>query len=81
MNYHSLHGRDIAELQATTEQPEEAVLVGPEAACGERLLREDGDDVYAFAHDVIREVVSVDRHAAAVVHIANVVKQMAVPSG
>jgi hypothetical protein len=55
--------------------------VGPEAARGARLLREDGDDVCAFAHDVIREVVSVDRHAAAVVHISHEVKRMAVPSG
>jgi hypothetical protein len=63
------------------EQPEEAVLAGPEAACGACLLRENGDDACAFAHDVIRAVVSAGRHAAAVVHIANVVKRMAVPSG
>jgi hypothetical protein len=55
--------------------------VGPESARGAHLLREDGDEVYAFAHDVIREAVSADRHAAAVVHSSNVVKRMAVPSG
>jgi hypothetical protein len=81
MNSRSLHGRAIAELQATTEQPEEAVLVGPEEACGACLLQEDGDDACAVAHAVIREAVSADRHADAAVHSSNEVKQMAVPSG
>jgi tetratricopeptide (TPR) repeat protein len=57
-------------LVAATELPEEAVLAGLEAACGARLLREDGDDAYAFTHDVIREVVEAEPGAArrAVLH-------------
>jgi tetratricopeptide (TPR) repeat protein len=51
-------------LIAATGQPEEVVLVGLEAACRAHVLREDGDDVYAFAHDVIREVVEADVGAA-----------------
>jgi transcriptional regulator with XRE-family HTH domain/tetratricopeptide (TPR) repeat protein len=51
-------------LLAAAEQPEEAVLLGLDAACGARLLREDGDDAYAFTHDVIREVVEAELGAA-----------------
>ena len=40
--------------------PEEAVLHGLEATCRARLLLENGDDAYVFAHDVIREVVEAD---------------------
>ena len=51
-------------------QPEEAVLAGLEAACRARLLLEEGDDGYAFAHDLIREVVEAELGAArrAVLH-------------
>ena len=57
-------------LVAVAGQPEEVALVGLEAACRARLLLEDGDDAYAFAHDVIREVVEADVGAArrAVLH-------------
>jgi hypothetical protein len=41
-------------------QSEEAVLAGLEAACRAHLLHEDGEDAYAFAHDVIREVVETE---------------------
>jgi len=43
-------------LAAASGRPEEEVLAGLEAACQARLLLEDGEDGYAFAHDVIREV-------------------------
>lgn len=57
-------------LAAAAGQPEGAVLAGLEAACRARLLLEDGDDAYAFSHDVIREVVEADVGAArrAVLH-------------
>jgi hypothetical protein len=42
-------------LMAAAGQPEDAVLVGLEAACRAHLLEEEGAD-YNFAHDVIREV-------------------------
>jgi tetratricopeptide (TPR) repeat protein len=47
-------------LAAATGQGEEVVLAGLEAACRARLLLEEGDEAYAFAHDVIREVVEAD---------------------
>src|SRR5205823_8390166 len=53
-----------AVLMAAAGQPEEEVLAGLEAACRARLLREEGEDAYAFAHDVIREVVEADVGAA-----------------
>ncbi len=57
-------------LAAVVGQPEETVLAGLEAACGARLLLEDDDDAYVFAHDLIREVVEADQGAArrAVLH-------------
>src|SRR5207248_2605439 len=59
-----------AVLMAAAGQAEETVLAGMEAACRARLLREEGADAYAFAHDVIREVVEADVSAArrAVLH-------------
>jgi transcriptional regulator with XRE-family HTH domain/tetratricopeptide (TPR) repeat protein len=51
-------------IVSAMEQPEEVVLMGLEASCAARLLREDGDDAYAFAHDVIREVVEAELGAA-----------------
>jgi tetratricopeptide (TPR) repeat protein len=51
-------------LAAAVGRPEEEVLAGVEAACQTRLLLEDGPDSYAFAHDVIREVVEADLSAA-----------------
>jgi predicted ATPase len=51
-------------LLAVAGQPEDAVLAGLEAACRARLLLEEGDDGYTFAHDVIREVVEADVGAA-----------------
>jgi tetratricopeptide (TPR) repeat protein len=51
-------------LLAVAGQPEEAVLAGLEAACHARLLAEEGDNGYAFAHDVIREVVEADQGTA-----------------
>ncbi|HKC75238.1 MAG TPA: hypothetical protein VKF37_13730, partial [Chloroflexota bacterium] len=57
-------------LMAVAGQSEETVLAGLEAACRARLLREEGDDAYPFAHAVIREVVEADVGAArrAVLH-------------
>ncbi|MGH2346453.1 MAG: tetratricopeptide repeat protein, partial [Chloroflexota bacterium] len=51
-------------LMASAGQPEEDVLLGLEAACRARLLVEEGEDGYVFAHDVIREVVEADVGAA-----------------
>jgi transposase len=51
-------------LEAVAGQPEEAVVAGLEAACRARLLVEDGAEAYAFAHDVIREVVEADLSTA-----------------
>jgi predicted ATPase/transcriptional regulator with XRE-family HTH domain len=47
-------------LVGVAGQLEEAVLAGLEAACRARLLLEEGDAAYTFAHDVIREVVEAD---------------------
>jgi len=59
-----------AVLVAVAGQPEEDVLSGLEAACRLRLLQEEGEEGYAFAHDVIREVVEADVGSArrAVLH-------------
>ncbi len=51
-------------LMAVVGQPEEVVLAGLEAACRARLLLEEGEDGYVFAHDVIREVLEADLSAA-----------------
>lgn len=51
-------------LTAAMEHSEDAVLAGLEAACRARLLVEDGDDAYIFAHDLIREVLEADLGAA-----------------
>ncbi len=51
-------------LMAIVGQPLHEVLVGLEAACGARLLLEEGEDTYAFTHDVIREVLEADLGAA-----------------
>jgi tetratricopeptide (TPR) repeat protein/transcriptional regulator with XRE-family HTH domain len=51
-------------LTAAAGQSEEDVPAGLEAVCRARLLVEEGDDAYAFAHDVIREVVEADLGAA-----------------
>ena len=66
-------GRSVSRalLVAIAEQPLHEVLLGLEAACRARLLLEDGEDGYAFAHDVIREVLEADLGAArrAVLHL------------
>jgi tetratricopeptide (TPR) repeat protein len=54
--------RDL--LVAAIVQPQEAVLTGLEGACRARLLLEDGEDAYIFAHDLIREVLEADLGAA-----------------
>lgn len=51
-------------LVTVTGLPDDAVAAGLEAASRARLLLEDGDDAYVFAHDVIREVVEADVGAA-----------------
>jgi tetratricopeptide (TPR) repeat protein/transcriptional regulator with XRE-family HTH domain len=57
-------------LAAAAGQSAEDVLTGLEAACRARLLVEEGEEGYAFAHDVIREVLEADVGAArrAVLH-------------
>jgi len=51
-------------IAAALERSVGEALDGLEMACRARLLAEDGDDAYAFAHDVIREVVEGDLSAA-----------------
>ncbi|MGH2409599.1 MAG: ATP-binding protein, partial [Chloroflexota bacterium] len=62
----ALVGRRVprALLAATAGQPEEEVLAGLEAGCRARLLVEEGEEDYVFAHDVIREVVEAGLGAA-----------------
>jgi predicted ATPase/transcriptional regulator with XRE-family HTH domain len=57
-------------LVAATSRSEEAVAAGLTSACRARLLVEEGEHAYQFAHDVIREVVEADLGAAqrAVLH-------------
>jgi predicted ATPase len=59
-------GRQVsrAVLLAVAGLPLGEALGGLEAACRARLLVEEGEDGYAFAHDVIREVVEADLGAA-----------------
>jgi len=54
----------VALLAAARGRSVGEALDGLEMACRARLLVEDGDDAYAFAHDVIREVVEGDLGAA-----------------
>jgi len=51
-------------LAATVGRSEDEVLDGLEAACRARLLLEETDGAYAFAHDIVREVVEADLGAA-----------------
>jgi len=51
-------------LARVVDQPEDRVLVGLEAACRARLLVEEAEQTYRFAHDVIREGVEADLGAA-----------------
>lgn len=51
-------------LAKVAGQTEEAALAGLEETCRAGLLVEDGEDGYAFAHHVIREVVEGDLGAA-----------------
>jgi tetratricopeptide (TPR) repeat protein len=44
--------------------PQHALLAAVEAACRARLLVEENEDTYQFAHDLIREVVAADLSAA-----------------
>ncbi len=43
---------------------EEDLLTALEAACQARLLTEEGETAYAFAHDLVREIISSDMSAA-----------------
>jgi tetratricopeptide (TPR) repeat protein len=51
-------------LIAVTGAAEREVLDGLDAACAGRLLVEQGDEAYQFAHDLIREVMLADLSAA-----------------
>jgi tetratricopeptide (TPR) repeat protein len=51
-------------LVAAAGQPEEAALSALDAACRSRLLLEAGEDAYAFAHDLIWEIIEADLSAA-----------------
>jgi tetratricopeptide (TPR) repeat protein len=44
-------------LGAASDLPEDDRITALEAVCQARLLTEEGDDTYRFAHDLIREVV------------------------
>ncbi len=55
-----------------------ALLAAVDAACRARLLVEENEDTYLFAHDLIREVVAADlsaaRRAALHLHVAEVLE-------
>jgi len=51
-------------LAATTALPEGEVIASLESVCQARLLIEDGEESYRFAHDLIREVVEANLSAA-----------------
>ena len=53
-------GRVVEPPLLTALHGEHAVLDMLDSACGARLLVEHGDDAFAFAHDVVREVVEAD---------------------
>jgi tetratricopeptide (TPR) repeat protein/transcriptional regulator with XRE-family HTH domain len=46
------------------DRPEETLLAALDAACAARLLIEEGDHAYEFAHDLVREVLVTDLTAA-----------------
>jgi tetratricopeptide (TPR) repeat protein/transcriptional regulator with XRE-family HTH domain len=54
----------LLRVLAETGQPEQSVLAALDAACAARLLSEEGDSGYQFAHDLVREVLSADMSAA-----------------
>jgi len=68
----AIAGRQVPRglLLSVLAGPESEMLTGLEELCRARLLLEDGDRAYVFAHDVIREVVEIDVGAArrAVLH-------------
>jgi len=68
----AIAGRHVSRslLLAVVSQSEDETLTGLDEACRARLLLEKGDQAYAFAHDVIREVVEAEISAArrAVLH-------------
>lgn len=68
----AIAGRWVARplLLAIVNQSENETLTGLEEACRARLLVEQGEGAYVFAHDVIREVVEAEIGAAqrAVLH-------------
>jgi tetratricopeptide (TPR) repeat protein len=51
-------------LAGAAARPEEEVVAAFDAACQARLLEQQGEEAYQFAHDVIREVVEADLGAA-----------------
>jgi predicted ATPase len=51
-------------LAGAAARPEDEVAAAFDAACRARLLEEQGEEAYQFAHDVIREVVEADLGAA-----------------
>jgi tetratricopeptide (TPR) repeat protein len=53
-----------AVLVTMSALPTAEVLSGLDAACRVRLLEEEGQDAYRFAHDIVREVVEADLGAA-----------------
>jgi tetratricopeptide (TPR) repeat protein/transcriptional regulator with XRE-family HTH domain len=51
-------------LAAVAEQTEEKALDSLRATCEARLLVDEGEDAYRFAHDLVREMVEADLGAA-----------------
>lgn len=65
----AIAGREVRRsllLHVATQagQPEDIVLAGLDAACEARLIEEEGEGGYQFAHDLVREVVAGDLTAA-----------------
>src|SRR5215469_15911693 len=54
----------LLRVLAEADEPEQTVLAALDAACSARLLSEEGDGGYQFAHDLVREVLSADLSVA-----------------
>jgi tetratricopeptide (TPR) repeat protein len=54
----------LVRIAGTTARREEELLAALESACQARLLMEEGETAYAFAHDLVREVIGNDLSAA-----------------
>lgn len=54
----------LVAVAARSGRDEETVVAALEEACQAQLLREAGDEAYAFVHDLIREAIETDLRSA-----------------